>query len=45
MRVTEDPQARAVLRERGFRQAGRFSWAAAAKAHLAVYREAAERGR
>jgi hypothetical protein len=45
VRVTGDPQAQAVLRERGFRQVRRFSWSAAADAHIAVYGEAAERGR
>jgi glycosyltransferase involved in cell wall biosynthesis len=42
-RVAEDEELRTGLRARGFHQASRFSWSAAADAHLSVYRRAAER--
>ncbi|HWE34655.1 MAG TPA: glycosyltransferase, partial [Solirubrobacteraceae bacterium] len=40
-RVAFDDELRETLRERGFAQAARFSWAEAADRHLAVYRRAA----
>jgi glycosyltransferase involved in cell wall biosynthesis len=41
-RVVGDERLRAQLREAGFAQAARFSWADAAEAHLGVYRRALE---
>jgi glycosyltransferase involved in cell wall biosynthesis len=43
-RLVGDETLRSSLRERGFAQAGRFSWPAAADAHLSVYRRAAGGG-
>jgi glycosyltransferase involved in cell wall biosynthesis len=40
-RITTDDELRKSLRARGFEQAAKFSWRAAADAHLAVYRRAA----
>jgi glycosyltransferase involved in cell wall biosynthesis len=42
--VVGDPDLRERLRRKGFDQARRFSWRAAAEAHLAAYRRAAELG-
>jgi glycosyltransferase involved in cell wall biosynthesis len=40
-RVVEDEELRRSLRERGLARAQRFSWSAAADAHLTVYRRSA----
>ena len=42
LRVLTDPSWAAELRERGIRQAARFSWSRAAAETLAAYRRAAE---
>lgn len=44
LRLLGDAELRAELRERGFRQASRFSWEETARRTLAVYQDAARSG-